>query len=258
MVTVSVIGCGNMGGALVRGLAQAGYTDVIVCDVDPEALETVSDVDVMTSTDPTDAIEADIVVLAVKPNLVSVVLDDLDLSPEQTVVSIAAGITREYVAEHTVASVVRVMPNLAAEWGTMAGAMTGEDIDPVVVELLNAVGEVVELEEQQMNTATALNGSGPAFVFYLIQAMADAAVDNGIEPNAARILAAQTFKGAAETVIRSDESLDELIDAVCSPKGTTIEGMAVLRESDIRPTLAAAVSAAERRAEELSLEVSDE
>ena len=256
MVDVSVIGCGHMGGALVRGLATTGHQDICVCDVDPAALRSVEDLGVITTTIPAEAAEADVIFVAVKPALVGVVLDELDLEPTQTVVSIAAGVSTSFVREHTAARVVRLMPNLAAEWGAMATAVTGDEIDDELITLLSAVGSVVELPESQMDTATAVNGSGPAFVFYLIQAMTEAGVEGGIDPDDARVLAAQTFKGAAEIVLQSDASIEELIDAVCSPKGTTIEGMAVLRESDIDTAIRDAVMAAERRATELSMEVS--
>ena len=109
-----------------------------------------------------------------------------------------------------------------------------------------------------MDVSTAVNGSGPAFVFYLIDAMKEAAVDGGLEPEQAETLAAQTFKGAAETVLRDDRSVDELIDAVCSPKGTTIEGMDVLWDSDADEAVIDAVAAAEERSRELAEEFQDE
>lgn len=244
-----------MGGALVRGLAAAGHPDVIVCDVDPDALSSVEGLGVTTTTQPDDAARADVIFVAVKPALVGVVLDEIELEPSQTVVSIAAGVSTSQVSEYTDAAVVRLMPNLAAEWGAMAGAVTGEQVGEDVLTLLEEVGAVVELPESQMDTATAVNGSGPAFVFHLIKAMTDAGMERGLEPADARVLAAQTFKGAAEIVLQSDESLEDLIEAVCSPKGTTIEGMAVLRESDIDAVLRDAIVAAERRATELSMEV---
>ncbi|TYT63033.1 pyrroline-5-carboxylate reductase [Natrialba swarupiae] len=258
MVRASVIGCGNMGSALIRGLSRTGEHTVIACDVDQAALEAVSDDCAETTTDPAVATEADVVVVAVKPGLVVDVVSDLDLSPEQTLVSIAAGVPTSTLAEYTDATVVRIMPNLAAETGNMAAAATGAEIPDEVRTLLDDVGEFVEVEETQMDIATAVNGSGPAFVFYLIGAMRDAGVDAGLEPDDAAVLAAQTFKGAAETVLRSERDIDELIDAVCSPKGTTIEGMEVLWESTADEAVAEAVSAAEERSAELAREFDDD
>jgi len=139
----------------------------------------------------------------------------------------------------------------------MAAAATG-DITDEVRELLDDVGEFAEIEESQMDIATAVNGSGPAFVFYLIEAMTEAGVAGGLDHEEAQVLSAQTFKGAAETVLQDDRSADELIDAVCSPNGTTIEGMEVLWDSDADRAMTDAVAAAERRSKELAADFDDE
>jgi len=258
MTNASVIGCGNMGGALVRGLSLSGNHAVTAYDVDPDALEAVAAYCEKTTTDPAEAAEADVVFVAVKPAVVGDVVEGLDLSPDQTLVSIAAGVSTDYLAGKTDARVVRLMPNLAAESGHMAAAVTPKGIEDDVRALLADVGVYVEIEEEQMDVATALNGSGPAFVFYLIEAMKLAGVEGGLSPEDAQALAAQTFKGAAETVLRSDRSVDELIDAVCSPKGTTIEGMEVLWNSDVEDVVVEAVAAAERRSRELAADLGDE
>ncbi|MFC4247793.1 pyrroline-5-carboxylate reductase [Natribaculum luteum] len=255
MTDVSVIGCGNMGGALLKGLSRAGNHTLTACDLDPDALESVAEYCTTTTSDPDVAAEADVVVVAVKPDIVGAVLEDLDLTAEQTLVSIAAGVSTDYLEERTDATVVRVMPNLAAETGNMAAAVTEHSVDDDVRELLDDVGEFVEIDEAQMDVATAVNGSGPAFVFYLLDAMKQAGVEGGLDDEQAETLAAQTFKGAAETVLRSDESVDDLIDAVCSPKGTTIEGMEVLWDSDVDEVIVDAVAAAEERSKELSTDV---
>jgi len=247
-----------MGSALITGLHRSGNHTVTACDLDPDALEAVADYVDHTTTDVAEAAEADVVVVAVKPDIVGAVLNDLDLSSEQTLVSIAAGVSTDYVSARTDANVVRIMPNLAAETGNMAAAVTGDDVPDEVRTLLDDVGEFAEVDESQMDIATAVNGSGPAFVFYLIQAMKEAGIEGGLEPDDAETLAAQTFKGAAETVLRSDENLDDLIDAVCSPNGTTIEGMEILWDSNASEDVAAAVNAAEERSAELAGEVTDE
>ncbi|ADB61087.1 pyrroline-5-carboxylate reductase [Haloterrigena turkmenica DSM 5511] len=258
MVQTSVIGCGNMGSALITGLWRAGNHTIVACDLDPDALARVEDYVERTTSDVSEATDADVVIVAVKPDIVDAVLDELDLSPDQTLLSIAAGVSTDYVEARTDANVVRIMPNLAAETGDMAAAVTGDEIPDEVRELLGDVGEFAEVDERQMDIATAVNGSGPAFVFYLIQAMAEAGIEGGLESDDAERLAAQTFKGAAETVLRSDRSTEELIDAVCSPNGTTIEGMEVLWDSDADAAVAAAVRAAEERAAELTAEFGNE
>jgi pyrroline-5-carboxylate reductase len=258
MTDTSVIGCGNMGGALVKGLSRSGDHTVTACDVDTRALEALADYCATTTTDPAVAAEADVVFVAVKPDLVGEVLDRLDLSPDQTLVTIAAGVSTDFVERRTDAAVVRIMPNLAAETGDMAAAVTWATVDEDVRDLLSDLGEYAEIDEELMDVATALNGSGPAFVFYFIQALARAGVEEGLDPAQAERLAAQTAKGAAETVLRDDRDVDELIDAVCSPNGTTIEGMEVLWASDFEAVVGEALTAAAERSRELTGEVDHE
>jgi pyrroline-5-carboxylate reductase len=258
MTTVSVIGCGNMGGALIKGLSRSGTYEIIACDLDESVLNEMEPYCAETTAETARAGTADIVVVAVKPKYVSEVLDSLELTPEQTLVTIAAGITTDFVAERTDATVVRVMPNLAAETGDMAAAVTWDEVDGGVREMLDDLGEFVEIEEGLMDAATALNGSGPAFVFYLLQSMKEGAMDEDLDAEQAEVLAAQTFKGAAETVLNDDRSVDELIDAVCSPNGTTIEGMEVLWDSDVDASVAEALAAATERSKELARNATDE
>ena len=251
MTRVSVVGCGNMGGAFVKGLGQHDEYDVTAIDPDETARESVADSASRTTADPAAAVDP-IVVLAVKPDLVDAVLGGLDLTADQTLVTLAAGVSRSFVSARTDATVVRVMPNLAAEFGEMAAAATHEGLTDEVRALLEAVGTVAEVDESLMDVATAVNGSGPAFVFYLIDAVKTAGIEGGLDPAQAERLAAQTFRGAAATVLRDDRTVDELVDAVCSPNGTTIEGMEVLWESDADRAVADAVGAARRRSREIA------
>ncbi|MDR5657171.1 pyrroline-5-carboxylate reductase [Halodesulfurarchaeum sp. HSR-GB] len=253
MVHVSVIGCGHLGSAVIRGLARSGTHEITACDVSEAALAGVSEAADRTTTDLATAAEADVVVLAVKPGTVGAVLDELPLSSDQTLLSFAAAVPVEFLESRTQATVIRGMPNLAAETGTMACAVTPEATADVAA-LLADLGEFVEIAEAQMDIATAVNGSGPAFVFYLIKALAAAGVESGLDEADARVLAAQTFKGAAETVLQSEETLESLIDAVSSEGGTTIEGMEVLWDSDVDTVLGDAVRAAEDRSIEISRE----
>ncbi|MFB6196125.1 MAG: pyrroline-5-carboxylate reductase [Haloplanus sp.] len=258
MTSVSIIGCGNMGSALIKGLARAGNHRVTACDLDVSALDAVDQYCWKTTTDIEEAAASDVVVVAVKPDTVGVVLDELDLDADQTLVTIAAGVPRAFVAGRTDATVVRIMPNLAAETGDMAAAVVWEEEDADVRAILDDLGEFVVIEEDLMDVATALNGSGPAFVFYFLQAMKEAAVAEGLAADDAETLTAQTFKGAAETVLRSEQSVDALIDAVCSPGGTTIEGMEVLWDSDVEPVVHDTLAAAAERSRELAREFDDE
>jgi pyrroline-5-carboxylate reductase len=258
MTDVSVIGCGHMGSALVRGLSRTDAHRVTACDLDTSALEAVEPYCAETTTDIAAAADADVVFVAVKPKVIAAVLGDLDLPADATLVTIAAGVPRAFVQSHTDATVVRIMPNLAAETGTMAAAVAWDAPDDDVAALLDALGEWVVIDETEMDVATALNGSGPAFVYYLVGAMRKAAVAEGLDPDAAETLAAQTFKGAAETVMRSDESIEDLIDAVATEGGTTIEGMDVLWESDVESVMAETLGAAADRSRELAGGFDDE
>lgn len=258
MTSVSIIGCGHMGSALVRGLSRAGTYAVTACDLDTDALEAVEPYCEQTTTDVAVAAESDVVVVAVKPEVVGAVLDELDLPADRTLVTIAAGVRRSFVEPRTDATVVRVMPNLAAETGNMAAAVSWDEVDEDVAQMLDDLGEYVEIDEAQMDVATALNGSGPAFVYYFLRAMQKAAVAEGLDAEAAKLLTAQTFRGAAETVLRSEESVDDLIDAVCSEGGTTIEGIAVLRDSDVESVVGETLGAAADRSKELADEFADE
>jgi len=246
-----------MGGAFIKGLAGSEQT-VTACDVDEAVLTALEPYCEATTTDTAVAAEAEVVILAVKPDLVEPILSDLELRADQTLISIAAGVPTDLLEAYTDARVVRLMPNLAAQYGMMAAAVTETTVTDEVRAILDAVGEFVEIDEAQMDVATAVNGSGPAFVFYLLEAMAAAGVEGGLDPADARTLAAQTFKGAAETVLQSDEPIEELIDAVCSPNGTTIEGMESLWDSEVDSEVAAAVAAAEERSKELAKDTDDE
>ncbi len=226
--------------------------------ISTDALEAVSPFCETTTTDLSAATESEVVIIAVKPSVVPIILDELELSADQTLVSIAAGVSTDMITDETPATVVRVMPNLAARTQNMAAAVTAETVTNEVREILDAVGEFVEIDESQMDIATAVNGSGPAFVFYLLGAMQAAGVESGLSDDEARTLAAQTFKGAAETVLRSDEPIDDLIDAVCSPNGTTIEGMELLWDSTADEAVTDAVLAAERRSTELAEDYGNE
>ncbi len=260
MIDVTIVGCGNLGSALIEGLSQSGGHDVTAYDVDEAALERVAPHATRTTTDVERAAASAVVVVAVKPDVVGPVVSEFGphLAPGQTVVTVAAGVSRAHVAARTDATVVRVMPNLAASTRDTAAAVAWDDPDEAVSEMLADLGEYVEIDEELMDAATALNGSGPAFVFYVIGAMKRAAVAEGMDPEAAQVLAAQTVVGAGETVLGSDRSVDDLIDAVCSPNGTTIEGMEVLWDSTVADDLGRALAAATDRSRELAAEHADE
>ncbi|AKH97867.1 pyrroline-5-carboxylate reductase [Halanaeroarchaeum sulfurireducens] len=251
MVEVSVIGCGHLGSAVIRGLAKSDNHTITACDLDEDALDAVEPHVDRTTKEVREAASAPVVILAVRPQTVSPVLNQLQMSPEQTLLSFAAAVPTDFIEERTGGTVVRGMPNLAVETGSTAAAVTAEG-DEDVRNILDDLGKYVVVDESLMDIATALNGSGPAFVFYLIKIMAAAGVESGLAEDDAARLAAQTFKGAAEIVLQSEESLDHLIDAVTSEGGTTIEGMEVLRESEVDDVMERTIRAAEERSIEIT------
>lgn len=251
MVEVSVIGCGHLGSAVIRGLALAGDHTITACDLDETALAAVEPYVDRTTKDVDDTTDSEVVILAVRPQTVSPVLDDLEMDEDQTLLSFAAAVPTDFIEERTGTTVIRGMPNLAVETGSMAAAVTAEG-DDAVKTILDDLGKYVVVDESLMDISTALNGSGPAFAFYLMKVLAEAGVERGFEQEEASLLAAQTFKGAAEIAMASEKSLDELVDAVTSEGGTTIEGMEILWESDVDEVLQRTVRAAEERSQEIT------
>ncbi|MEI8244066.1 MAG: pyrroline-5-carboxylate reductase [bacterium] len=211
----------------------------------------------------TDLVAAcDVVVLAVKPQDLDELLAHVApaLGKRHVVLSIAAGKTLAHLQKLAGRRVrlVRVMPNLPVMVGEgMSAFCLGRQARPadrkLAVRLLGCCGRVVELDERQFDAVTALSGSGPAFFTYLLAALADAAVAEGLPADAARLLAEQTMLGAARYLLETGIAPDDLIQAVASPKGTTAAGLAVLEASAVRQILGRTIQAAARRSHELSV-----
>jgi pyrroline-5-carboxylate reductase len=262
--TLAVIGGGRMGEAIVAGLLSAGTLEadrIAVAEPAAERREVFAGHGVSTVADGHDIVrDAEIVLLAVKPQVIDAVLAHLadDLAPTAVVVSIAAGITtarlESLAADGT--AVVRVMPNTPAMVGAgMAVVSGGRHASPEQVErvraLFEAVGEAVVLEERFQDAATALSGSGPAYAAIFVDAMAAAGVRQGLPRDTAQRLAVQTLRGTAELLARSGMHPAELVDAVSSPGGTTIAAVEALEAGGLRAAVFDAVAAATKRAKEL-------
>ena len=200
-----------------------------------------------------------LIFLAVKPNLIPTVLSAIrDHVGDACVVSIAAGVTLAALEAGLKPGtrVVRVMPNTPCLVGqTAAGYAAGTAATPadmlLVGSLLGSVGTAVEVQPKDLDAVTGLSGSGPAYVFLLIEALADGGVRNGLPRQTALALAAQTVKGAAEMVLSTGRHPGDLKDAVCSPGGTTIAGVEALEQAGFRYAAMSAVSAATARSKEL-------
>ena len=265
MVKITIIGGGNMGEALVAGFLADGITTPVglwITDVVADRLAALQKrYGVRTGNDNAAAASwADVVILAVKPQAMDAVLDGLKdrLSERPLIVSVAAGIPLSRISARLggARKLVRVMPNAPCLVRAGASAIA---LSPSVsvqeralaVKLFEAVGTVVVVEERLMDAVTGLSGSGPAYVFQIIEALADGGVKMGLPRDTALTLAAQTVLGAAKQVLETGEHPARLKDKVASPGGTTIAGLHALEAGGVRAAVIAAIEAATKRSEEL-------
>jgi pyrroline-5-carboxylate reductase len=262
---IAVLGTGNMGEALVKGLLRAGKTspDLLYCS-DPRA-ERREEIQKryavhVTADNRAAAAQADIVVISVKPQTIESLLDEIAsaIDAKKLVISIAAGVPIAVIARKLGAGVriIRTMPNTPALVGAGATALargahaTDADLEQAL-SLFEAVGVAVIVEEQHLDAVTGLSGSGPAFVFVAIEALADGGVKVGLSRPVALALAAQAVMGSAKLVLESGEHPGRLKDQVTSPGGTSIAGLHALETAGFRAALIAAVEAATKRSREL-------
>ena len=263
---ISVVGAGNMGSALVRGLLASGKAmpeTISIFDIDPaKALTLQQELNVQSVGEIGEAIESDtdILILAVKPQIIEDVILAIADKVHDTlvVISVAAGISTGFILSllNFPARIIRAMPNAAAMVGASATALckagSADDGDlEKALEIFSAIGLAVTVEEKMMNVVTALSGSGPGYLFPIMEALTDGAVLMGLDRPTARALAGQTFMGAAIMALSENEALSDLKDRITSPGGTTIAGLQVMERGGLRGILMDAVQAAARRAEEL-------
>jgi pyrroline-5-carboxylate reductase len=262
---IAFLGGGNMAEALIKGLLVSGAAkpdQIFVTDISSERLthlqKTYGIIIQRTNADATR--EAEIILLSVKPQVIDKVMADIAgvVDDKKLVISIAAGITISRI-ENALGGkerVVRVMPNTPAL--VMAGAAgiapgryaTSDDLASAQL-IFGSVGRSVVLDEKLMDAVTGLSGSGPAYVFMIIDALSDAGVKAGLPRALALELAAQTVYGSAKMVLETKEHPGKLRDMVTSPGGTTIEGLHALEKGKLRATLMNAVEAATARSKEL-------
>ncbi len=264
-LAVGFLGAGQMATALAKGWAAAGLLDAAAsraADPYPAARDAFTRATgVPTADTNADVLAAcDVVVLAVKPQVMAALLDELrpKVAARHLVVSIAAGVTLDALAAGLGgdARLVRVMPNTPCLVGaSAAGYAAGPAATPadvaLVGRLFGAVGKAFALPERLLDAVTGLSGSGPAFVYVMNEALADGGVRAGLPRDVAQALAAQTVFGAAKMVLETGTHPAALKDAVASPGGTTIAGLHALERAGVRAGLMDAVTAAALRAEEL-------
>lgn len=269
---VACIGVGMMGGALMRAVVSVvGGQNLVVSDGTPsKAAEFAQATGCQAATSNGEAVSAaEVIFLAVKPNMIQTVVQEVaPLLAGKTVVSMAAGLKLATIQEMYRSALstasgpdasvewVRIMPNLPAVVGEGMVALCGlaetcSATLSTVEALLAAAGRVEVVEERLMDAVTAISGSGPAYGFIFIEALADAAVKLGMPRQQAYIYAAQTLKGAAAMQLETGRHPADLKDGVCSPAGTTIAAVEALEQKGFRSSIMAAATAAYNRSVEL-------
>jgi pyrroline-5-carboxylate reductase len=262
---IAFVGAGNMAEALIKGLVASEKvlaTNIIASGRRGERVQKIAQrYGIVAATDNKHCVkDASIVVLAVKPQVLAGVLDGIaeQVHADALVISVAAGVTTGTIEAHLKPGtrVVRSMPNTAAKVGRSAtaiaaGAHAGEEDLDVARAIFEMVGRVVVVDEVHLDAVTGLSGSGPAYIFLIIEALADAGVKVGLSREIALQLAAQTLLGSAHMLLETGEHPGALKDQVTSPGGTAIAGLHTLEAGGLRTTLINAVEAATRRAKEL-------
>ncbi len=269
MKKLGIIGCGNMGGALIHGVIEAGFlkqNQLTVFDADINKLEVLSRElpGVNYCDNAIDLVRAsDVVLLAVKPNVVGALLQTI-FEPLQgkAVISIAAGWTVEMLrnALDESTSFLRVMPNTPAMVGEgmtalcLEHTLSEEDFE-FAKGIFEAVGRTVLLPEKLFDGVTALSGSSPAYVYMMIEAMMQAGIAFGIPKDTALEMAAQSVLGSALMVLNSGDHPAVLRDAVCSPGGTTIDAVAKLEEKGFKSAVMQAMQVCAEKSKSMSTPV---
>ena len=262
---IAVLGMGKMGGILVRafqkqGLFAAGDIAATVQHEEKAAALSV-ELGISVGTDNRKAVhKADIILLGLKPSAVGGVLDEIrsDLNPKQLIISIAASVPTEYIEKRLAAPtpVVRTMPNTPAIVGCgitaiCKGKYVHEKHLDTASRLFASIGRTVTVDEKHMDAITGLSASGPAYIYIILEALAEGGVKVGLPRDLATLLAAQTTLGAAKVALETGHHPALLKDEVTTPAGCTIDGIMELEEGKLRVTLIKAVVKAAQRAREL-------
>jgi pyrroline-5-carboxylate reductase len=262
---IGIIGAGKIGAAIARGVIRGGLVNkeqVMASDVSAELRQAIgNELGIHTTPDNGALVDfADIVILAVKPQIVDSVAREIakKLGSKKLLVSVAAGVPLSRIETNLApgARVIRVMPNLPCVVGAgAAGYAAGAHATPTDLEqvgaILNSFGVAVPVEEKFLDAVTGLSGSGPAYVFLFIEALADGGVQSGLGRDVALKLAMQTVYGAARLALESSKHPGELKDEVASPGGTTIAGIYALEQKGFRGAVMDAVVKATERSKEL-------
>ncbi len=262
---VGFVGAGNMGEAMIKGLLQTGLVParaICATDVRADRLDELAHQYGIGTTASNSALvaESDVVILAVKPQIMGAVLKEIAgaVDAQRLFISIAAGVATRTVRAHLGKPVrlIRVMPNtpaLVLEGVTAIARAEGLDRGDLETAqaLFSAVGRVVVLDEDALDAVTGLSGSGPAYIAIVIESLADGGVKMGLDRATAMTLATQTVLGSAKLIRETGVHPGQLKDMVASPGGTTIAGISALEEGGVRRTFISAVERATERSREL-------
>ncbi|MFX1293469.1 MAG: pyrroline-5-carboxylate reductase [Promethearchaeota archaeon] len=262
---IGIIGTGNMGGILVRGLItfmKLNSNTVYAADIDDKKLNALNDqYKIRVYSNNNNLLkEVDILLIAVKPQNINKVLHEIAVQDKKydLIISIAAGIETFFI-EKSIGKktpVIRVMPNICATVNAAISALcrgkyaTSESIE-IAKMIFESIGQAVEVKEELMDAVTGLSGSGPAYIFLIIEALSDAGVLLGLSRDISTLLAAQTTLGAAKMVLETGLQPAALKNKVTSPGGTTIQGIHALEKHNLRAALMDAVKVATARSREL-------
>ena len=263
--SVAVIGVGNMGSALVRGMilrAKFSKEQITICDLDEKKVETlVVDLGVKFVSSAREAVKkTDLIILAAKPQALPKLLSEISnfLNVNQTIMSIAAGVTTASIEQKIGKQipVVRVMPNLPALIGKgvsvyCRGLFTSDKDTNRSKAILMSVGKTIEATESLLDPVTALSGTGPAYIFHTMEAMIQSGIEMGIDKEIAIDLVQQTVLGSAQLAIKSERNITSLREDVTSKGGTTEAAIAYLRKKQYSDIVVNAILEAEKRSQEL-------
>lgn len=262
---IAVLGAGKLGETLIKGLLEAGVIDISNVSITAGHQHRLDQMrerfSVAGSLSNKAAAEtADIIILAVKPQTVPVVMSEIGggLKPSQILISVAASVSTAFIEKHLPAPVpvIRAMPNTPCLLNKgMTGIAAGKNASREHLDLakfiFDAVGRTIIADEKHMDAITGLSASGPAFLYIVIESLAEAGVKVGLPRDVATELAAQTVIGAGSMVLETSEHPAKLKDMVTTPAGCTIDGILELEEGGLRVTLIKAVVKATQRAKEL-------
>ena len=251
MIKIGFIGCGNMGGALAAAAAKYKAAEIRLFDKDEDKATSLAERIGGIVCDIDGVCACELVFLGVKPNIIPIVADEIATkvaASGATVISMAAGISLAKLAVMLGdLPIIRIMPNTPAEVGYGMILYTanekGAGTVPLFLESMAAAGKFDAIDERLIDAASAISGCGPAFVYMFIEALADGGVMSGLPRDKAMLYAAETLIGAAEVVKQTGRHPGALKDAVCSPGGSTIEGVKALEDGKMRGTVTGAVVA---------------